>query len=123
MFLEDVGLTESGVSRLIKAAYALLKNIGIYRALGSSKLLILLSFIAEGVIVATFTIGLGFTGVYVCILFMAQSISYLEPFVFNFGYFILILASIYALTVTAISLPVVMLLRKTPVEIIAKYDI
>lgn len=103
-------------SRMLKNIY----NTGVYRALGAKKSKMYKDYFINGLFLATFTAVLGFTLIY---LFACYANQYLKGVAFSGGYFALGLLIIYSSIIFASLLPVVLLLRKTPVEILAKYDI
>lgn len=103
-------------SRMLKSVY----TIGVYRALGSNKSKIIGKYIIDGFVMATCTAVLGFVVMYSFSLFGSQ---YLPGLTFDFKYFLLIILGIYIVMIGAFILPVYLLLRKTPIEILVKYDI
>ncbi len=100
-----------------------IKTIGIYRALGLSKVSICISFIAEGIIIATFSSAIGYILYNLIVINLANKMSFLKGYVLTPYNFMIGILAIYVTIVIAITLPVFLLLRKTPIEIITKYDI
>ena len=103
-------------SRMLKSVY----TIGVYRSLGSKKSKIYSKYLIDGFVIATCTVVLGFTAMYLFSIYAGQ---YLPGVLFEFKYFILMILGIYGIVMLASVLPVIMLLRKTPIEILGKYDI
>ena len=103
-------------SRMLKSVY----TIGVYRALGSKKSKIIGKYMIDGFVMATCTTVLGFVMMYLFSLFGAQ---YLPGLTFNFTYFLLMILGIYIVMIGAFILPIYLLLRRTPIEILVKYDI
>lgn len=95
-------------------------TIGVYRALGARKGRIYRKYFLDSIILATFTCVLGF-------LLMYWFASYASQYVYgvNFSGYIalLVVLGIYALVILSSLLPIYLLMRKTPIEIIGKYDI
>lgn len=100
-----------------------IKTIGIYRSLGSSKLKIYISFIAESLVLVTFTTVFGLV---LCNIGINNIISYVPLFAsirIPFMYNVITIILIYVVMVLSSLMPVLLLLRKTPIEITSKYDI
>ena len=95
-------------------------SIGVNRALGASKWHIYKKYIIDSSVLAVFTACLGFIITYI---FAYNANEFLPGICFSFGEFILGLVVIYILMVFSSLLPIILLLRKTPIEIIGKYDI
>ncbi|MCM1130232.1 MAG: ABC transporter ATP-binding protein/permease [Roseburia sp.] len=95
-------------------------SIGVLRALGASKFKIVSQYIVQSVLLTTFTIAIGFTIMYLLSLNLNR---FLAGFAFDFYLFVLIIIGIYLIMIIAAITPIVSLLKKTPIEIIAKYDI
>ncbi len=100
-----------------------IKTIGIYRSLGSSKLKIYLSFLAECLVLITFTTIAGLIFVNLSLQWLCSYIPLLKPYKISFIYNLLGVIGIYSMMILASLLPVFLLLRKTPIEITSKYDI
>lgn len=95
-------------------------ELGVLRALGAKKGRLYKQYIIDSIILATTTVVLGFSVMY---LFAFRANSYFPGIAINFGYYLLSVLAIYLIMVVAATLPVYTLLRKTPIEIINKYDI
>ncbi len=101
-----------------------IKEVGIYRAIGVSKRNLVFKFLTEAFVLATLTVFLGYlasSG----FIFACASMSSLVSEVFYYPLWLagIVLAVIYALSLICGTLPILALLRKTPSEILAKYDI
>jgi ABC-type antimicrobial peptide transport system permease subunit len=101
-----------------------IKEIGIYRAIGVSKKNLIFKYLIEVIILTTFTIFVGYA-ISSFFIIVAANVSksiitvlyypwYLALFVFIFLYFISIVSGL---------IPIISLIRRTPSEILAKYDI
>ena len=95
-------------------------NIGVYRALGAKKSKIISKYLLDSIILATFTAVLGFLLAYA---FMCYADNYLPSLHVDAMYVWICVALLYALMIIASLLPISMLLRKTPIDILGKYDI
>ncbi len=101
-----------------------IKEIGIYRAIGVSKKNLIFRFAVEALVLATLTVFVG----YLCTsAFIAVCIG-ISPlvksiFFYPFWMALFILFILYALCLFCGTLPITLLLRKTPSQILAKYDI
>ena len=101
-----------------------IKEIGIYRAIGASKKNIVFKFAVESFVLATLTITIG----YLIASIFINICTTLTPIVKDLLYYplpisILILFLLYSICILFGILPVINLLRKTPNEILSKYDI
>ena len=101
-----------------------IKEIGILRAIGVSKKNLIFRFFIESVVVSSLTVCIGFilSSGFVALCTGASSITssiFYYPFWLGASVFILITGASVLFGV----LPVAMLLRKTPSEILSKYDI
>ena len=101
-----------------------IKEVGIYRAIGVSKKNMIFKFFIEAVVLTTLTVFLGYLAVS-AFLFICLGAS---PLVSTILYYplwlaIAVLFILYGLSLFCGTLPIMSLLRKTPSEIIAKYDI
>ena len=101
-----------------------IKEIGIYRAIGVSKKNITFRFFIESAVLALLTVFVGYllAGAFIWI---CTGISSMISEVFFYPWW-LALADLVILAVLCLScgtLPVIMLLQKTPAEILAKYDV
>lgn len=100
-----------------------IKNLGIYRALGSSKLKIYLLYIAQSLSLITVTTIIGYFIFHLGLYYLNSYIPFFDSYILPIYYLILVVVSIYIIMIIASLLPVILLLRKTPIEINAKYDI
>jgi ABC-type lipoprotein export system ATPase subunit len=99
-------------------------DIGVYRALGASRLQVTNLFIMEILVLTTFTSVIGYLITSYLINYLNQITSYFGGlFFFPWYYMILGLITIYGLNLLFGLLPVITLLRKTPSTILTKYDI
>ena len=101
-----------------------IKEIGIYRAIGVSKKNLVFKFFVESLVLTVRTVFVGFlvTSVF---MFACLSMSSIVSQVIYFPLW-LALADLIILVVISVlfgTLPIILLLRKTPSEILAKYDI
>lgn len=101
-----------------------IKEIGIYRAIGVSRKNLVFKFFIEAIVLTSLTVLVGFI-VTSSFLFLCSGMSSLVKEVFYYpawlaGADLLIL---YAISLFFGTLPILSLLRKTPSEILAKYDI
>lgn len=109
-------------SKMINDIY----NIGVYRSLGSSKLKIYLKYFSDTVVMVTFTSLISYLIVMFCYLTAIDSINdYFgtELFSKGLGVPLLGIVVIYLINIIFGLLPIFTLLRKTPSEILVKYDI
>ena len=109
-------------SKMIKDIY----NIGVNRELGFSKKRIIEKYIIETIVLTLFTSVIGYlftTIVYGIIANFANTVgfSFANIFLTSSTYVLLILLLLTSAIIGII--PIVNLLRKTPSEIVAKYDI
>lgn len=109
-------------SKMISQIY----SIGVYRSLGASRSKIVLSHLRETFVMLTFTSLLG----YLVMLFIYDNSASLinnilkqNMFRINNGLFLLGVLVVYILALLIGTLPIILLLRKTPSEICSKYDI
>ncbi len=101
-----------------------IKEIGIYRAIGVSKKNIIFKFFIESAVFATLTVLLGYllTSTFIA-LCLGMSSLVADVFYYPLWLAGAVLVILYTVSVFFGTLPVVSLLRKTPSEILAKYDI
>ena len=101
-----------------------IKGIGIYRAIGVSKRNLLFRFAVENLVLTTLTVFVGFllTSIFTR---LCLSMSPLMTQIFYYPLWLCLcdLVLLYAMSLLIGLLPVFKLLRKTPSEIMAKYDI
>jgi len=96
------------------------KEIGIYRAIGVTKKNVIFRFAVEAGVVVTLSLFLGYLlGSVASFYIQARSTLFYYPV----WYALLILAFLYALGIFCGILPVLLVVRKTPSAILAKYDI
>ncbi len=101
-----------------------IKEVGIYRAIGVSKKNLAFKFTVESAVLTTLTVFLGYLGSSAVIAFLTNASNFTKQFFYYpIWYALLVLAFLYAVCLFCGTLPVLMLLRKTPSEILAKYDI
>ncbi len=101
-----------------------IKEVGIYRAIGVSRKNLIFKFFIEALVLTTFTVFIGYI---VTSLFISLALG-MSALVEQIFYYPLWLAGIVFLILYAVCtlcgiLPIFSLLRKTPSEILAKYDI
>jgi ABC-type antimicrobial peptide transport system permease subunit len=101
-----------------------IREIGIYRAIGVSKRNILLRFGVEASLVSAGTVLVGYlvSGIFIRLL---EHISPNAETIFYYPtwYALLVMVVLLGETILCGILPVISLLRKTPSEILAKYDV
>ena len=101
-----------------------IREIGIYRAIGVSKKNMLFRFATESLVLTTLTVfvGYAFTS---ALMFAWTGSSQTMSSIFYYPVWLaaVLLIFIYAICLLCGTLPVASLLRKTPSEILAKYDI
>ncbi|MBE6595769.1 MAG: ATP-binding cassette domain-containing protein [Ruminococcaceae bacterium] len=101
-----------------------IKEVGIYRAIGVSKKNLVFKFLIEALVLTTLTVMVGFVVcsafVYACLGIspLVEAIFFYPPWVA-----LALLCLLYLLCTLCGVLPILLLLRKTPSEILAKYDI
>ncbi len=101
-----------------------IKEIGIYRAIGVSKSNLVFKFLVEALVLTTLTVLVGylFTGAALAVaLNMSSVIS--QTVYYPLWLAVADLVLLYAISLFFGVLPILTLLRKTPSEILAKYDI
>lgn len=101
-----------------------IKEIGIYRAIGVSRKNIVFRFTVEAAMLASTTVLFGYllSSIFIGLLeYISPNAS--EIFFYPAWYSLLVLAVLCLLTVICGILPVLTLIRKTPSEILAKYDV
>lgn len=101
-----------------------IKEVGIYRAIGVSKKNLVFKFFIEAVVLATLTVFIGYL-VTSGFLFVCLGMSSLVADIFYYPLWLAgaILTILYVISLFFGTLPIISLLRKTPSEILAKYDI
>ncbi len=100
------------------------KEIGVYRAIGASRKDILINFFISFLVLYLLTIAIGFmaSSIFVWSL-MGIHISVLSIINLPVWLWLLLGTGFFAITAVCAMTPLVLLLRKTPAEILAKYDI
>ena len=101
-----------------------IKEVGVYRAIGVSKKNLAFKFFIEAIVLCALTVFVGYFLTSGC-LYMAMGLSSLVEGIFFYPlwYAGAILAVIAAISLLFGTMPILSLLRKTPSEILAKYDI
>ena len=101
-----------------------IKEVGIYRAIGVSKKNLVFKFFIEAVVLTTLTVFIGYllTSTF---LFAVLSMSSIVAEIFYYPLWLAgaVLVILYVISLFFGTLPILSLLRKTPSEILAKYDI
>ena len=101
-----------------------IKEVGIYRAIGVSKRNLIFKFLVESLVLSAFTVFLGYIGTSIFIAACLNSSPLVSDIFFYPAWYALIdFAILLALTTVCGILPILSLVRKTPSEILAKYDI
>ena len=104
--------------------FSRIKEIGIYRAIGVSKKNLVFRFFSEALAIATSTVLIGYSASTAFIyLNLAISPKGLEIFYYPVWMALFVLLFLYGVCILFGILPILSLLRKTPSEILAKYDI
>ena len=109
-------------SKMINDIY----NIGVYRSLGSKKGKICLKYFSDTLVMVTFTALLSYAAMMFVYLTAIDSINdffYMELFSRSLTVPLIGVAVLYGINLFFGLLPIVTLLRKTPSEILVKYDI
>ena len=100
------------------------KEIGIYRAIGVSKKNLIFKFLIETVVLTTLTVFIGYLASSLFVGMCLGLSSLLETvFFYPMWFALLILGLLYGMCILCGIIPIALLLRKTPSEILAKYDI
>lgn len=101
-----------------------IKEVGIYRAIGVSKKNLVFKFFVEAFVLASLTILIGylFVSLFLAVCFRVSAVM-TNIFFYPPWMALIVLVVLYAMSVVFGTLPVISLLRKTPSEILAKYDI
>jgi ABC-type lipoprotein export system ATPase subunit len=104
--------------------FSRIKEIGIYRAIGVSKRNLIFRFFTEALAIATSTVLIGYFAATAFIYFnLWISPKGFELFYYPVWMALFVLLFLYGICVIFGILPIASLLRKTPSEILAKYDI
>ena len=100
------------------------KEIGIYRAIGVKKSNIIFRFFIESVVLATLTILLGYIISDAMIFYMLGSSAFMSQILYYPVWLaVLLFAVMFGVCTLCGTLPVAALLKKTPSEILSKYDV
>ena len=101
-----------------------IKEVGIYRAIGVSKKNLVFKFFIEAVVLTTLTVFIGYL-VTSAFMYLCLGVSSLVEEIFYYPLWLAgaDLAILYTVSLFFGTLPILTLLRKTPSEILAKYDI
>ncbi len=103
---------------------ARIKEIGIYRAIGVSKKNLTFRFFVEALVLTTFTVFIGYVISSGILFGLSASVSLLDSILYYPVWLAgVILAVLYAVCLICGLIPIFNLLRKTPSEILSKYDI
>ena len=101
-----------------------IKEVGIYRAIGVSKKNMIYKFLIESAVLAALTVFVGYICTSAFIFAVSASSSAVEQiFFYPWWVAIAVLIVLGGISLFFGILPIMMLLRKTPSEILAKYDI
>ncbi len=101
-----------------------IKEVGIYRAIGVSKKNLIFKFFVEALVLTTLTVLGGYllSAIFIALCLGLSSLVSMI-FFFPLWYALIVLAVLYAMCLICGTLPILTLLRRTPSEILAKYDI
>ena len=101
-----------------------IKEVGIYRAIGVSRKNLIFRFFIEALVLTVLTVVIGFIAVS-AYLFASLSLSPISAQIFFYPewYALIVFVVITSLSLICGILPILSLLRKTPSEILSKYDI
>ncbi len=100
-------------------------DIAVYRAIGASKLSFYIKYIKETVVITLLTTTLGYIicfSIYALINYFFSSLFSYNFFRVDFISFMVGLLLIYAINIIISAIPVAFYLRKSPAELVAKYD-
>lgn len=101
-----------------------IKEIGVYRAIGVSKGNMLFKFFIESLVLTTLSVFIGYAFTSGLMFYWCSSSGMVEQmFYYPVWYASVVLVFIYGLCAICGLLPIFSLLRKTPSQILAKYDI
>lgn len=101
-----------------------IKEIGVYRAIGVSKKNLIFRFFVEALVLTSLTVFVGYlvSSAFMALCFGGTSLMS-QVFYYPLWYALAVLALLLGISLTFGVLPIAALLRKTPSEILAKYDI
>ncbi len=101
-----------------------IKEVGIYRAIGVSKINLTFKFLIEAAVLTTLTVFVGYIISSAFIFALASFVSLLDTILYYpFWLAGAILIILYAVCLVCGIIPITALLRKTPSQILSKYDI
>ncbi len=101
-----------------------IKEVGIYRAIGVSKKNLVYKFLIEAVVLTTLTVFIGYLATSAFLGACLSASSFMESVLYYPAWLAgILLVIIYAICLFFGTMPTVSLLRKTPSEILSKYDI
>ena len=101
-----------------------IKEVGIYRAIGVSKANLVFKFFVEAVVLTSLTVLFGYL-LTSAFMMLCLNMSTLVEQIFYYPLWLALadLVILYVISLFFGTLPIMALLRKTPSEILAKYDI
>lgn len=99
-----------------------IKEIGIYRAIGVSKRNMIFKFFVEALVLTTLTVFIGFLFMSIIVSLIYKNVGAIFVF-YPVWYALIVFVFLYAICLLCGVLPILTLLRKTPSEILSKYDI
>ncbi len=101
-----------------------IKEVGIYRAIGVSKKNLVYKFLIEAVVLTTLTVFIGYLVTSAFLGACLSASSFMESVLYYPAWLAgVLLVVIYAICLFFGTMPTISLLRKTPSEILSKYDI
>jgi len=101
-----------------------IQEIGIYRAIGTTRKNILFKFAVESGVVATLSVFVGYLVASLAMFYIQSMGGFVQDIIYYTWWMALIvLIVIFVVCILCGIIPVFMLLRRTPSEILAKYDI
>jgi ABC-type antimicrobial peptide transport system permease subunit len=101
-----------------------IKEIGIYRAIGVSRKNLIFKFFIEAALLATLTVFVGYlVSSGLLFVFLRGSSLISEILYYPVWLALSVLGIVYSITLFFGTLPIILMLRKTPSQILAKYDI
>ena len=100
------------------------KEIGIYRAIGVTKKNVLFRFVVETGVIATLSVIIGYICGSLVIWYLSTKGSMVGEYLYYPAWMaVIVLVFLYTVSIVCGMIPVFLLLRKTPSQILAKYDI
>ena len=101
-----------------------IREVGIYRAIGVTKKNMRFRFAVETGVVVTCSVMVGFLSASIVIRYIMKASAFAENlFYYPLWYAAIVFAFLYIVCIICGMIPLTRLLRKTPAEILAKYDI